>query len=183
MSAQPDMQLNMDTLSSISKQNGITIDEARFFWQKTLAFHQIQLQVNGHTYGDKLNEMVEQLKAYSDALMAKIKEHTGDRDLSRLYAVETKMCIQKIEAKEPATKMCIQKIEEKEASTGEGEITWDYARRIELEYDQILLEFREFREKNNDELLAPKSLRDRMHALRDGVRLKLKGVNDDDGNW
>jgi hypothetical protein len=168
MSAQTDMQLNMDTLSSISKQNGITIDEARFFWQKTMAFHQIQLQLNGHTYGDKLNEMVEQLKAYSDALMAKIKEHTGDRDLSRLYAVETKMCIQKIEAKEPAT--------------GGGEITSDYAMRIDLECRQILLEIHEFREKYNDELV-PKSLRDRLHALRDELRLKLKGVNDDDGYW
>jgi hypothetical protein len=73
MSASIDMKLDTATLSVISKQNGITIDEARFFWQKTLAFHQIQLQLNGYTYGDKLNEMVEQLKAYSDGLM----EHTN----------------------------------------------------------------------------------------------------------
>ena len=164
MSASIDMNLNTAALSFISKQNGITVDEARFFWKKTLGFHQIQLQLNGDTYGDKLHEMVEQLKAYQDALMVQIKEHSGDRNLSRFYAVETKMCIQKIEEKEPAT--------------GGGEITSDYARRIELEYGQIELELREFREKYNDELV-PKSLRDRLIALRDEARLKLKEHDDE----
>lgn len=73
MDANQGLKLNDATLQIIMENNGITKEQAKDLWSKSISFNKILMEKYGDTYTQNLNEITKITKQYMRKVVEKYK--------------------------------------------------------------------------------------------------------------